>query len=291
MDKEKETMSDEQTVQPQEVENGTENKTVRKRISRGRILIATLIILLAGGASGAIGILYYITKDFQTLKCIGFTSESVNFSVMTIFVGILLPLLILIIIYKVKNRKNKDAQKTFWKEYGLEITPIFIVTYIIAILLVSWIARNSCDKCGTKYHGTEHKCTYCKRHNGWFVEKHSCYYCEKHNAWFDSPHTCYSCIYHREPHIGSELLSMDERISRNRNRNRNRNSVRALSTGQDLWSDWKKESHCKFRCLYADCRSIHSKEKPICDSTGISTREYDDYLHEHMWDCDYCDMW
>ena len=69
MDKEKETMSDEQTVQPQEVENGTENKTVRKRISRGRILIATLIILLAGGASGAIGILYYITKDFQTLTC------------------------------------------------------------------------------------------------------------------------------------------------------------------------------------------------------------------------------
>ena len=139
MDKEKETMADEQTVQPQEVENGTENKTVRKRISWGRILIATLIILLAGGASGAIGILYYITKDFQTLKCIGFTSESVNFSVMTIFVGILLPLLILIIIYKVKNRKNKDAQKTFWKEYGLEITPIFIVTYIIAILLISFI--------------------------------------------------------------------------------------------------------------------------------------------------------
>ena len=35
MDKEKETMADEQTVQPQEVENGTENKTVRKRISWG----------------------------------------------------------------------------------------------------------------------------------------------------------------------------------------------------------------------------------------------------------------
>ena len=68
MDKEKETMADEQTVQPQEVENGTENKTVRKRISRGRILIATLIILLAGGASGAIWSYYYITKMFTFIK-------------------------------------------------------------------------------------------------------------------------------------------------------------------------------------------------------------------------------
>ena len=47
MNKEKETMAGEQTVQPQEVENGTENKTVRKSISWVRILIATLIILLA----------------------------------------------------------------------------------------------------------------------------------------------------------------------------------------------------------------------------------------------------
>ena len=64
MNKEKETMADEQTVQPQEVENGTENKTVRKSISWGRILIATLFILLAGGVSGAIWSYYYITKMF-----------------------------------------------------------------------------------------------------------------------------------------------------------------------------------------------------------------------------------
>ena len=67
MDKEKETMAGEQTVQPQEVENGTENKTVRKRISWVRILIATLFILLTGGVIGAIWIHYYITKMF-TMK-------------------------------------------------------------------------------------------------------------------------------------------------------------------------------------------------------------------------------
>ncbi len=67
MDKEKETMAGEQTVQPQEVENGTENKTVRKSISWGRILIATLFILLAGGVIGAIWFHYYITKMF-TMK-------------------------------------------------------------------------------------------------------------------------------------------------------------------------------------------------------------------------------
>ena len=67
MDKEKETMAGEQTVQPQEVENGTENKTVRKSISWVRILIATLFILLTGGVIGAIWIHYYITKMF-TMK-------------------------------------------------------------------------------------------------------------------------------------------------------------------------------------------------------------------------------
>ena len=67
MDKEKETMADEQTVQPLEVENGTENKTVRKSISWVRILIATLFILLTGWVIGAIWIHYYITKMF-TMK-------------------------------------------------------------------------------------------------------------------------------------------------------------------------------------------------------------------------------